>query len=120
MLGGFVLDDLQDADARALFAPAAQEETAVARWCQGNGACRRQVGVGIEVFGDTDGMLENGGVDVVVGIEIDPAQQLDELSGPGPVVAAGLVEGFTDEVEGHFITFTRLRNVKGKYDFIDP
>jgi hypothetical protein len=35
-------------------------------------------------------------------------------------VAAGLVEGFTDEVEGHFITFTRLRNVKGKYDFIDP
>ena len=73
MLGGFVLNDLQGADARALFAPPAQEETAVSRRCQGNCACSRQVGIGIEIFGDTDGMVQHSGVGVVVGVDIDPA-----------------------------------------------
>ena len=108
MLRRFVLDDLQRPDAGALLAPAAQEEPAVAGRREQDRAGRRQVGAGIEVFCNTDGMPEHGGVDIVAGIDVNAPHKLDELPRLGLVVAAGLVYGFADEMKGHFLTFPYL------------
>ena len=50
-----------------------------AGWPEQDGARRRQVGLGVQIFGDTDSVPEDGGVDIVVGIDIDAAHELDEL-----------------------------------------
>ena len=96
-----VLDDFKGAEARALLARPGQEEASVAGRPEQDGAGRRQVGIGIEVAADADGMGEDGLIDVVVGIDIDAAHQLDELARLRQVVAAGLVEGLADEMKGH-------------------
>jgi hypothetical protein len=102
MLGSLVLNDLQGANARALLASSAQEQAAVARGPEGDRACGREVGFGIEVLGDSDGVLEHRRVDLIAGIDIDAAVELNEVSGLRPVVAAGLIDGLADEVKGHF------------------
>ena len=66
MRGSFVLDDFQRPDPGALLAPGAQKQASVGGWPKQNGACRRQVGLGVKIFGDTDGVPEDGGLDVVV------------------------------------------------------
>jgi hypothetical protein len=55
-------------------------------------------------------VLENRRVDVVSGADVNPAHELDELARFGHIVAAGLVQSFANEVEGHFfITFPYFR-----------
>ena len=98
MLGCFVLDDLQGANARALFAAPAQEEAAVAGRPEQDGAARGEIGVGVEVFGDPYGVLEHGRVDIVARIDIDAAIELNQLPGTRPVVSARFIEGFADEM----------------------
>lgn len=95
---GLVLDDLQCTDAGALLAPGAQEQASVRGWSEQDGACRGQVGLGVQIFSDADGVPEDGGFDVVVGIDIDAAHELNEFPGLGPVVAAGFVDRFANEV----------------------
>ena len=46
-------------------------------------------------------MPENNGVDVVLGIDINAAHKLDELSRFSPVVAAGFVQSLADQMKGH-------------------
>ena len=101
MLGGFVLDDLQRPNAGALLAPGAQEQAAVAGRPEQGGACRGQVGLRVKIFGDPDRVLEDDGVDIVAGVDIDAAHKLDELARLGHVVAAGLIQSFADKVECH-------------------
>ena len=71
MRGGLVLDDLQRPDARALLAPCAQEQPTVRSRPKQNGACCRQICLRVEIFGDTGGVPENDGIDVIVSIDID-------------------------------------------------
>ena len=66
MLGRFVLDNLQRPDAGPLLAPGAQEQPAIAGRPEQGGACGRQVGLRVKIFGDPDRVLEDGGVDIVV------------------------------------------------------
>src|SRR6202035_3356927 len=93
---GFVLNNLQCADARALNAPPAQEQTTIACRSQDNRASCRQIGIRIEIFGNADGISERGGVNVVAGIEVDAANKLDQLSGVRQIMTAGLVEGLAN------------------------
>ena len=102
MFRRLVLDDLQRPDTGALNAATAQEESAIACWAEQSGAGARKVGRGIEVVGDTDGVLQDCGFDVIASIDVDPAHQLDELARLGQVVAAGLVDRFADEVDAPF------------------
>src|SRR5579872_361240 len=90
MRGGLVLDDFQCTDAGALLAPGAQKETSVRGWPEQDGARGRQVSLGVQIFGDTDGVPEDGGFDVVARINVDAAHELYQFPGLGPVVAAGL------------------------------
>jgi len=98
MCGGLVLDDFQCTDARALLAPGAQEQASVRGWPEQDGGRGRQVGLGVQIFGDTDSVPEDGGFDIVIGIDIDAAHELNEFPGLGPVVAAGFVDRFANEV----------------------
>ena len=45
-----------------------------------------------------DGVPEDGGFDVVVRVDVDAAHELNEFPGLGPVVAAGFVDRFANEV----------------------
>ena len=105
MFGHFILDDFERPDAGALVAPAAQEQAAVPGRAQEDGAGGRQVCPGVEVLRDADGMLENRGVDIIVGVHVEAPHKLDKLPRLGLVVAARFVYGFADEVERHFLTF---------------
>lgn len=96
MLRCFVLNNLKGSDACALFPAPAQEQTAVTRGPESDCACGREIGFGIKVFGDPHGVLDDGGANVVAGIDIDAA--MNQLSCSGPVMTAGFVQGFADEV----------------------
>src|ERR1022692_4194512 len=97
----FVLNDLLLPNAGALLASRAQEKTTVACRSEQGGTGRGQVGVGIEILCYADRMPKDDGVDVVVGIDIDAAHKLDELSCLGAIVAAGLIQSLANEVECH-------------------
>jgi hypothetical protein len=84
-----------------LNAPPAQEQTTIACRSQDDRASRRQIGIGIEIFGNADGISEHGGVDVVTGIEVDAANKLDQLAGVRQIMTASLVEGLANEMKGH-------------------
>src|SRR3990170_1811956 len=101
MLRRFVLDDLQRPDASALLASRTQEQAPITCRPEQGGTGRRQVGAWIQIPGNTDSVPEDGGVDVVVRIDVDTAHQLDQLSRLSSVVAASLVQGFANEVERH-------------------
>lgn len=101
MRGRLGLDDLQRPDARALFTPRAQKQPAIARRSEQHHTCPGQIGVLVEVAGDADRMLQDGAVDVIVGIDVDAAHEMDELSRPRQVVTAGSVQGLTNQLEGH-------------------
>ena len=58
--------------------------------------------MGVEVFGDPHSMLHHGRADVVTGIDIDAAIERNQLPCCGPIMAAGFVQGFANEMEGHF------------------
>jgi hypothetical protein len=47
-------------------------------------------------------VAQNRGVDVVTGIDINPAHELDQGTRFSPVVAAGFIQIFTDQMERHF------------------
>lgn len=96
-----VLNDLQCPQSRALHARPGQVEASVADRPQQNGAARRQVGIGVGVSANADGMGEDSLIDVLGGIDIDAPHQLDEHARLGRVGAAGLVHGLPDEMKGH-------------------
>ena len=105
MFGHFILDDFERPDAGALVAPAAQEQAAGPGRAQEDGAGGRQVCPGVEVLRDADGVLENRGVDIIVGAHVDAPHELDKLPGLGLVVAARFVYGFADQVKPHSLIF---------------
>ena len=76
----------------------AQEEASVRGWPEQDGACRGQVGLGVQIFSDADGVPEDGGFNVVVRVDVDAAHELYEFPGLGPVVTAGFVDRFANEV----------------------
>src|SRR6266542_4460788 len=96
-----VLDDFQPSDACALLAPGAQKQASIGSRPEQDGTCCRQVGLGIEVFGDANRVLEDGRIDVIVSIDVNTPHELDEMPCLRPAMASGLVQGFTDEMEWH-------------------
>lgn len=73
MVGSCVLNDFQQAQAPALYSSPAQEQAAIPGRAEKHSARRREVSVGIQVFGDADGVLEYRGLDILPGIDIDAA-----------------------------------------------
>jgi hypothetical protein len=55
----------------------------------------------IKISSDPDRVLEDRGVDVVGRVDVDPTHELDQLARLSQIMAAGLVQGFADEVECH-------------------
>ena len=62
----------------------------------------RQVGLRVKIFGDPNRVLEDGGVDIVAGVNVYTAHKLDELARLSHVVAAGLIQSFADKMECHY------------------
>jgi|GEM_PF-4645933 len=65
-----VLNDFEGPDTGALNARPGQVEAAIADRPQQNGAGRREIGIGIEVAANPDGMGEDGLIDVLGGIDV--------------------------------------------------
>jgi hypothetical protein len=65
--------------------------------------------VGVKVSGNADGVFENDSFDIVASIDIDTAHELRELARSGLVMAAGLIDGFTNKVQRHGLTFSYFR-----------
>lgn len=55
----------------------------------------------VKIFGNANRVLQDGSVDVVVGIDVDTAHKLDEPTRLRQIVAAGLIQIFADEVKRH-------------------
>ena len=64
-----------------------------------------EIGVGVEVFGDADGVPQDRRVDVVGRVGVDAAHQLHEPAGLGLSVAAGLVYRLAYQVDRHSPNF---------------
>ena len=47
-------------------------------------------------------MLEDGRANIIPGVDVDAAIELNESACSGPIMAPGLVECFPDEMESHF------------------
>src|SRR5438552_5633387 len=101
MFGSFILDDIQRPNSSALFASGAQKKAAVTRRAQQDGTRRGEVSLGVEIPCNSDSVLVDCRVYVVIRIDIDSSHKLDELSRLRAVVAACLVQRFADEVERH-------------------
>ncbi|MEJ7606697.1 MAG: hypothetical protein WKF37_10610 [Bryobacteraceae bacterium] len=79
-----------------MLAPGTQEQASVLGWPEQDGTRRRQVSLGIEVFGDADCVPEDGSVDIVASVDVDAPHELDEFPRLGLAVAFCLVYGFAD------------------------
>jgi hypothetical protein len=101
LLEGLVLNNFEGTDTPPLN-PAAQEQPAVSRRRQKDGACRRQVRSEDSVFRYANGVLEDRRVDVVAGAHMNTTHKLDKLPRFGLIMAAGLVDGLADQAKGHF------------------
>jgi len=104
-----VLDDLKPADTGTLDAPAAYEEAAVTGRPQKDSAGGRKIGLGVEVFRDADSVPEDGCLDVIPGIRVYAAHQVDKFARLRLVVAAKLVYRFSDQVDWHLLTLACFR-----------
>ncbi|MDZ4320963.1 MAG: hypothetical protein U1A07_19345, partial [Phenylobacterium sp.] len=85
---GFVLNDLQRSQPRALIAAPAEEQPPVRRGRKQDGAGGRQIGVGIEIVRDPDRVAQDRRLCVRLLIDIDATHELDQLTGLGALMGA--------------------------------
>jgi hypothetical protein len=101
MLWRLVLYDLKRAEAGALIAASADEQPPVGHRSEQKGARRRQIGGWIEVVRDPDGMAEDRRFDVIGGVDIDAADEMDQFIRLGALMREFSAYGLPDEVQYH-------------------
>ena len=103
MLRRLVLDDLECSQPRALVAAAADEQPPIGRGRKQRRACRRQIGVGIEIVRDPDCMADDRRLDIPFMVDVDAAHELDQLTGLRALMRPFSVYRFTDQMKNHRI-----------------
>ena len=98
MRGRLVLDDLKRTEASALIAASTDEQSPVRCRPKQDCARRRQVGCRIEIVRDPDCMAEDRRFDVIGGVDIDAANEMDQLIRLGTQMRAFGVYGLSDKM----------------------
>lgn len=98
---GLILYDLQRADTRSLNPASANEQAAIPRWPEQEGAGSREIGMRIKITGDANSMPQDGGFHIVACVHVDPPHELDEFAGFSAIVTAVFVNCLAYKVKAH-------------------